>query len=338
MEMFNYFFFPIIIIFSASLGMILTPEWSIAPFILILVIVPVIDWLLPKIPKTNSEKNNTKIYQIILILILPLLLILISSALFFTLETGSQLTAVSLGAAIGMATGSVGLPAAHEMIHRSNKKIQNIGLIILLICFYGHFKIEHIHGHHSKVATAGDPATARFGENLYSFLVRCIISSWISGWKIESKLLQKRGKSSASISNRMLIYSSLQAFYLVSIFLAFDMLGILFIVTHTVIAVFLLETVEYIQHYGLQRTSRPTGGIEPYSKVHAWNCYRSATNWSTFNLGLHSEHHDQPNVEFNLLSNQEQYFEMPTSYPLMILLALLPPLWFKVIHRVLKTN
>ena len=236
--MFNYLLFPLLIIFSASLGMIFTPAWNIAPFILILIVIPLMDAIFPKLVATGNETKNPAMYEIMLFSIFPILIILIGSALRFVSESESIIFIASLGAAIGMATGSVGLPAAHELIHRRNQTTQTTGLLILLICFYAHFRIEHIHGHHSKVATADDPATARFGESLYSFLVRCISSSWISAWKIENNRLRNRQRLLINFSNRMILYTTFQVVYLITIFLVFDTRGLIFILAHTVIAIF----------------------------------------------------------------------------------------------------
>ena len=256
--------------------------------------------------------------------------------MWFVSKTDSIVISGFLGASIGMATGAVGLPAAHELTHRTNKIFQNMGLIILLICFYGHFKIEHIHGHHLRVATKSDPATARFGENIYTFLIRCVLNGWRSAWKTEHKLLVVKGTPLISYKNRMLFYSFLQLMLLACTWLIFSFNGLMFLAAHTVISILLLETVEYIQHYGLQRKKINDSEYEPFKEIHAWNSPHCATNWSTFNLGLHSAHHSKSGKTFPLLSSQTKLMEMPTGYPIMIILALIPPMWFKVMNSKLN--
>jgi len=286
--------------------------------------------------KPDEKLRNEMAYNLILILILPIVIVLFYSGMWVVSNFDSKIWAGFLGASVGMATGSVGLPAAHELIHRTNKIFQNMGLITLLFCFYGHFSIEHINGHHSKVATEPDPATARPNENVYCFLIRCLIMSWHSAWKTEKEILGNKGRSLISYKNRIILYLVFQFTLFVSTWVIFGTNGLIFLVAHTAVAILLLEIVEYIQHYGLQRQKLNQGGIEPYREMHAWNCHHLATNWSTFNLGLHSAHHRQPGKQFSLLSNQKQSMEMPTSYPIMILLALIPPIWFKIMNPKLK--
>ena len=168
------------------------------------------------------------------------------------------------------------------------------------------------------------------------FLIRCVTKSWWSAWKIEKRLIKKKEQHLISYKNRMIFYLFLQLILLISTWFLFDAKGLVFLTTHTVVAILLLEIVEYIQHYGLQREETNQAEIEPYHKKHAWNCRRCATNWSTFNLGLHSDHHSKPGKKFPLLSNQAPQNEMPFSYPIMILLALVPPMWFKVMNPRIK--
>ena len=107
-------------------------------------------------------------------------------------STITFLTAAALGAAVGMSGGSIGITTAHELIHRQNKYMRGIGVLLLIVCCYGHFRIEHIYGHHRNVATKEDPATARRGENFYFYFIRCVINSVISSWKIEKNILDKK--------------------------------------------------------------------------------------------------------------------------------------------------
>ncbi|MEE2746198.1 MAG: alkane 1-monooxygenase [Pseudomonadota bacterium] len=334
--MIPYLFFPLIILLSASIGIIISPNWAFAPFILILVIIPLIDFFAPKIDRPDEKLNNHLAYSLILILVFPSLALLFFAGIWIVPAMDSYISAGFLGASVGMATGSVGLPAAHELIHRKDSSSQKLGVAILIFCFYGHFKIEHIHGHHSKVATKADPATARLGENVYIYLFRCIVMSWLSAWETQKILLKRSGRRFISHKNRLLIYLVIKSFFFLGVYIFFGFNGLIFLAAHTFIAVVLLEVVEYIQHYGMKRVATNTGYLEPYNEKHAWNCRHCATNWSTFNLGLHSEHHSQPGKPFPLLSNKERLMEMPAGYPIMIILALIPPIWFRVFNPKLR--
>ncbi len=329
--MIPYIFFPLLIIFSSSAGLILSPSWGLTPFIIILIIIPIFDFLLPNLNKNDDELFSSPSYNIFLFLTLPLLILLFVAGIFVASKV-DLLSACFLGASIGMATGSVGLPAAHELIHQTGRLSQRVGIAILIFCFYGHFRVEHIQGHHLNVATKKDPASARFNENIYKYLFRCVTSSWHSAWILEKSLLQKKGGNVISLQNRVGLYLLGGIIFLVTIIGFFGLNGLLFFIGHTLIAILLLEVVEYIQHYGLERKQISNKGFEPYNECHAWNCRAAATNWSTFNLGLHCAHHKQPGKQFFLLSNKEQLMEMPAGYPIMIMLALVPPIWFQVMN------
>tara|TARA_B100000700_G_scaffold202871_1_gene223070 strand:- start:1031 stop:1672 length:642 start_codon:yes stop_codon:yes gene_type:complete len=213
--------------------------------------------------------------------------------------------------------------------------MRGIGVILLLLCLYGHFRIEHIYGHHKKFATANDPASARKGENFYSFLVRCVFMSIVSSWNIEKNLLIKKNFSIFNLRNRMLHYFFIEILLLFLSYLIAGLNGLIFIIFHSLISIILLELVDYIQHYGLERTKK-NGVYEAYGEQHSWNSRYSTANWSTFNLGLHAEHHQTANKNYPLLSHQKKEMEMPANYSIMIIMALIPPLWFKFMNPRLK--
>tara|TARA_B100000700_G_C15005999_1_gene838556 strand:+ start:196 stop:1206 length:1011 start_codon:yes stop_codon:yes gene_type:complete len=333
-----YLFFPFALIVSSSLGIIISPTWAVAPFIWVLMIVPIIDLILPNLNKQDNKLNENKLHNIALIIIFPGILFLVFFGLIKVSQNDiSYLEAMALGAAVGMSGGSIGITTAHELIHRNNKKMRSIGVMLLIICLYGHFRIEHIYGHHKYFATKQDPATARKGENFYFFLFRCVIMSLVSAWNIEKKLLTNKNLSAYNIRNRMFHYFVAETFLLILAFLIAGINGLIFIFFHSALSIILLELVDYIQHYGLERTKK-NGKYETYSEQHSWNSRHTSANWSTFNLGLHAEHHQTANRHYPLLSHQKKIMEMPTNYPVMIMMALIPPIWFRVMNLKLKKN
>ena len=334
-----YMFFPFALITSSSLGILISPSWSFAPFVWVLIIVPIIDFILPKFNKKNIKLNETKLHNFALIIILPGIFFLI---LFGLIKVGqnniSYIQAAAIGAAVGMSGGSVGFTTAHELIHRTNKAMRGIGIILLVLCLYGHFRIEHIYGHHKNVATKEDPATARENENFYYYLFRCVIMSLISAWNIEKNILKNKKISTYNYKNRMLHYFFMEILLLSLSFVYAGLNGLIFILFHSIISIILLELVDYIQHYGLKR-SKINGKYEVYQDHHSWNSRHSSANWSTFNLGLHTDHHKSANKHYPLLSQQKKIKEMPNNYPIMIIMALLPPIWFKVMNpKINKIN
>ena len=231
-----------------------------------------------------------------------------------------------------MSGGSIGITTAHEFIHRQNKYMRGIGVVLLVLCCYGHFRIEHVYGHHKHVATKEDPATARRGENFYFYFIRCVINSVISSWNIEKNLLQKKNISTFSLQNRMINYFVLESLFLFLAYVIASFNGLIFVLTHSFVSIMLLELVNYIQHYGLERKME-NGKYERFTDHHSWNSRHISANWSTFNLGLHAEHHQSAAKHYPLLSQEEKAIEMPANYSVMLMMALVPPIWFFVMDK-----
>ena len=330
--MITYYFFPLALIFSSSLGIIISPSWATAPFVWVLIIVPIIDYILPNLNKKDVKLYETTMHNIALIIILPCLFFLILFGLFEVAKNNiTYFEAAAIGAAVGMSGGSIGITTAHELIHRNNKSMRGIGVMLLVLCLYGHFRIEHIYGHHKYFATKEDPATARKGENFYFFLCRCVVMSLVSSWKIEKNLLKNKNLSTYNFRNRMFQYFIFETFLILLSFLIAGINGLVFILLHAIVSITLLELVDYIQHYGLERRKK-NGKYDKYEEQHSWNSRHTSANWSTFNLGLHAEHHQTAGKHYPLLSQQKKVMEMPSNYPVMIMMALIPPLWFKVMN------
>ena len=328
-----YLVTPLILIFSSSLGLLINPSWSISPFVWVFILVPIIDLLLPYLSKQDVDLKENLFHNFSILIVLPCILFLIFFGLIVVSDSQiTFLTAAALGAAVGMSGGSIGITTAHELIHRQNKYMRGIGVLLLIVCCYGHFRIEHIYGHHRNVATKEDPATARRGENFYFYFIRCVINSVISSWKIEKNILDKRNIKILSIRNRMLHYFVLEFLFLLVAYLFAGINGLVFVVFHSFVSIILLELVNYIQHYGLERRKQ-NGRYERFTDLHSWNSRHISANWSTFNLGLHAEHHQTASKHYPLLSQDEKAIEMPANYSIMLLMALIPPIWFFIMHK-----
>ena len=281
-------------------------------------------------------KENV-LHNFSILIILPCILFLVVFGLIVVSDsTISLLVAASLGAAVGMSGGSIGITTAHELIHRQNKYMRGIGVLLLVLCCYGHFRIEHVYGHHKHVATKEDPATARRGENFYFYFIRCVINSVISSWNIEKNILDKKNINTLSLQNRMLHYFVLEIIFLFIAFFVAGINGLVFVIFHSFVSITLLELVNYIQHYGLERKMQ-NGKYERFNDHHSWNSRHISANWSTFNLGLHAEHHQSASKPYPLLSQEEKVIEMPANYSIMLIMALIPPLWFFIMDRKLAS-
>ena len=332
-----YLITPLILIGASSLGLIINPSWSISPFIWVFVLVPLIDLALPYLSKQDPELRESIFHNFSILVVLPCIIFLIVFGLFVVTDpTVSLLTAAALGAAVGMSGGSIGITTAHELIHRQNKYMRGIGVLLLVLCCYGHFRIEHVYGHHKHVATKEDPATARRGENFYFYFIRCVINSVISSWNIEKNILDKKNINTLSPQNRMLHYFVLEIIFLFIAFFLAGINGLVFVIFHSFVSITLLELVNYIQHYGLERKMQ-NGKYERFTDHHSWNSRHISANWSTFNLGLHTEHHQSASKHYPLLSQEEKVIEMPANYSIMLIMALIPPLWFFIMDRKLAS-
>ena len=328
-----YLITPLILIGASSLGLIINPSWSISPFIWVFVLVPLIDLALPYLSKQDPDLKENIFHNFSILIVLPCIIFLIVFGLYVVTDPRvSLLTAAALGAAVGMSGGSIGITTAHELIHRQNKYMRGIGVVLLVLCCYGHFRIEHVYGHHKHVATKEDPATARRGENFYFYFIRCVISSVISSWNIEKNMLQKKSISTFSLQNRMIHYFVLESLFLFISYVIAGFNGIVFVLTHSFVSIMLLELVNYIQHYGLER-KMDNGKYERFTDHHSWNSRHISANWSTFNLGLHAEHHQSASKHYPLLSQEEKAIEMPANYSVMLMMALVPPIWFFVMDK-----
>ncbi len=335
--MFFYLVTPLILIASSSLGLLINPSWSVSPFIWVFILVPIIDLVLPYLSKQDVDLKENMLHNFSILIILPCILFLIVFGLIVVSDsTISLLVAAALGAAVGMSGGSIGITTAHELIHRQNKYMRGIGVFLLVLCCYGHFRIEHVYGHHKHVATKEDPATARRGENFYFYFIRCVINSVISSWNIEKNILDKKNINTLSLQNRMLHYFILEIIFLIIAFFIAGINGLVFVIFHSFVSITLLELVNYIQHYGLER-KMDNGKYERFTDHHSWNSRHISANWSTFNLGLHAEHHQSASKHYPLLSQEEKVIEMPANYSIMLIMALIPPLWFFIMDRKLAS-
>ena len=328
-----YLITPLILIVSSSLGLLINPSWSVSPFIWVFILVPIIDLVLPYLSKQDVDLKENMLHNFSILIILPCILFLIVFGLIVVSNSNiSMIVAATLGAAVGMSGGSIGITTAHELIHRQNKYMRGIGVLLLVLCCYGHFRIEHVYGHHKHVATKEDPATARKGENFYFYFIRCVINSVISSWNIEKNILDKKNINTLSLQNRMLHYFVLEIIFLFIAFFIAGINGLVFVIFHSFVSILLLELVNYIQHYGLERKME-NGKYERFTDHHSWNSRHISANWSTFNLGLHAEHHQSASKHYPLLSQEEKIIEMPANYSIMLIMALIPPLWFFVMDK-----
>ena len=222
----------------------------------------------------------------------------------------------------GIVCGAVGINLGHELGHRSGKLDRFLAKASLLSSLYVHFFIEHNRGHHANVGTHGDPASARRGETVYAFWVRSIVGSYRSAWRLGS--------------NEMVRYHLVEAALLLSVFALGGWGGLALFLVAALIGVLLLETVNYIEHYGLAREQLADGRYERIAPAHSWSSDNPVSRVLLFDLTRHADHHAHPGRRWSALRHVDDSPELPSGYPALILLSLVPPLWFAVMHAQLE--
>ncbi len=228
--------------------------------------------------------------------------------------------------------GVFGINVGHELGHRSKKYERVFAKMLLMTSLYMHFFIEHNRGHHKHVATHADPASARYKENIYHFFIRSIVFSYLSAWKIETNRLKKKGLPVISYQNEMIVFHIIQLTLLLVIFFAFGLITTLYFIAAASIGILLLEAVNYIEHYGLTRLKTKTDQFERVKPHHSWNSDHVVGRVLLFELSRHSDHHYLASKKYQTLTHHEDSPQMPTGYPGMIITALIPPLWFYIMH------
>jgi len=237
---------------------------------------------------------------------------------------------------MGMLCGVFGINVGHELGHRVNKFEQTLAKALLLTSLYMHFFTEHNKGHHKRVATREDPSSARYGEMVYFFYFRTVILSYFSAWHIANEETKKKGRPVLSFYNEMVLFTIIQIAFVALIFFVFGWLVTIYFLIAALIGILLLETVNYIEHYGLQRKSTADGKYEMAMPEHSWNSDHVIGRLMLFELSRHSDHHYLASRKYQVLRHHDNAPQMPTGYPGMMILSLLPPAWFFVMNRRIK--
>lgn len=239
---------------------------------------------------------------------------------------------IGLTLSVGVMFGANGINVGHELGHRGRPWERWIARVLLLPSLYLHFYIEHNRGHHINVGTHPDPSTARFGESLYFFWPRTMVMTYLNAWKIEQKRLQTKRTSGLYRPNAMIGYTLCTAGYLATFAYFFGPRVMIGLIGAATIGALLLETINYIEHYGLTRTMLPSGKVERVTEQHSWNSNHQIGRIVLYELTRHSDHHATAGKPYQALNNRPAAPQLPFGYPTCMLLALCPPLWFKIMH------
>lgn len=285
-------------------------------------------------PEEAEEKATYKIFDWLLYLNIPIVFGLLLTTLN-NVSTGMYETYELIGLVFstGIVLGSNGINVAHELGHRQTQYEQLMSKLLLLPSLYMHFFVEHNFGHHLHAATKEDPATARYNQIVYSFWCTSTSRQYINAWKIQENLRKRTKFSFFSFKNNMFWFSIIQISYLASIFYFLGSLALIIAISSAIVSFLLLETINYIEHYGLLRKKLPSGRYERVREIHSWNSNHTIGRIILYELTRHSDHHYKASKKYQLLDCHEQSPQMPYGYPTSMVLALIPPLWFRVMNK-----
>ncbi len=302
-------------------------------------IIPILEFILSP-SRSQSTKSPGIMFDLILYMI-PIIQYALLIWFLFIMKYKQLSTAESIGliSSMGILCGVYGINAAHELGHRIKASEQFLSKALLLTSLYLHFHIEHNRGHHKKVGTLEDPATARKNEGLYRFWLRCISSSYLSAYKLEANRLKARQNKVWSIHNSFIKYQFIQLVFLIIIWAIFGLKPLLFFMASAFIGILLLETINYVEHYGLKRQSIGKGIYERVLPVHSWNSDHVLGRYMLFELTRHSDHHNNSLRKYPKLESIPNSPQLPAGYPAMMILAMFPFAFKKVMNkRLIATN
>jgi alkane 1-monooxygenase len=295
-----------------------------------------IDAVSPRVGRTRDAAGST---TTALLFTAPLLqgAVLVYALWLVSATPKGPMSIAMIAVMVGISGGTVGISAAHELVHRRGSLERGIAQAFMLLVSYPHFPIVHLRVHHPYVGTPLDPGTSRLNEPLVHFVGRAFVLAWHSGWRVERSRLARKGLTPWRMDNAILRALALQAALYVALGTAFGWIGLALFAGQSAVAIFLALTIDYTQHYGVVRRETASGRLERLRADHAWTSDH-ASNRSTFNLGLHADHHLKPTQGYSQLVNDHGSLQAPLGYPGLLLLALVPSLWYRVMNTRLSAN
>jgi alkane 1-monooxygenase len=334
------YLFPLLVYIGCYRAFTVT-GWEIyIPLFFAWVLVPGLELFIHPNPSNLSREEEElerkdKKYDLLLYLIV--LLQYVSLIRFLYSMSNDELNWFEIAGRVwvmGLLCGVFGINVGHELGHRSTKFEQTLARMLLLTSQYMHFYVEHNRGHHKRVATPEDPSSARYGESVYAFYFRSIVFSYFSAWEITIKEMKKKHTGRFRFFlNEMLWYTIIQLAFVAAIILFFGWFTAICFLMAAGIGILLLETVNYIEHYGLSRKKNGEKSYERAMPAHSWNSNHVIGRLALFELSRHSDHHYLASRKYQVLRHHEESPQMPTGYPGMMILATIPPAWFYVMNR-----
>ena len=314
--------------------------FSYTSILYVFLFIPIVELFLPIHLNTFSEQESKsrlkdKFFDWLLYLNAPIVYLTLIYGLYsFATFDIQPYEYIGFTFSLGILLATNAVNVAHELGHRKNKFDIFITRLLLLPCLYMHFTLEHNYGHHKNVATELDPATAVKGQSLYHFWITSVFGQYNNAWKIQMKLLKNKKSSFISLENNLLLFLMYQGLYLGIVYTLFGGGTLVLSFLAGVISFLFLETINYIEHYGLRR-KKIGHKYERVRNTHSWNSDHIMGRIILYELTRHSDHHFRASKKYQVLESLEESPKLPFGYPMSMLLAFVPPLWFAFMHPVL---
>jgi alkane 1-monooxygenase len=310
-------------------GVALGGPWVLLPIAVAFGLIPTLDPFLGHDTHDRPEEAQTAAFDGVLRAWVPVqALMLVTGLLAVATESVTGWEVAALALSTGIVTGGGGITVAHELMHRRESLDRGLAEVLMTMVSYTPFCVEHVLGHHKNVSTPLDPATSRLGESLYAYWPRAILGGLRSAWRIETARVRKRRLS--GLADRRVRHAAMLAGAWIGVAVVGGWVGLAWFIGQSVVAILLLENVNYVEHYGLERAEIAPGKYERIQPHHSWNSTHRLTNWLLFNLPRHADHHAWAYRKYAELRAWPGAPAMPWGYTTMVLVALVPPLWFRV--------
>lgn len=310
--------------------------WTFAPLAIFFLALPILDFLFGVAGRWREAPDLAfnKYFRVVTWTWVPVHVVL----LFWVLReiAGgrlSQLEIIGSTLSMGLVAGTIAASFAHEMIHRRHEWERTFGHVLLTLISYTHFAVGHFQWHHRWLATPHDPGTARLNQSFYGFLPRALIGGVRTAWAFEKVRLHRNNKLPLSFANRMFRIAVVQALMYAGLWYYLGTTVTLAFAGQAALAIIIIEGFNYIGHYGLLRREVAPGEYERVAPNHSWDSAYRITNWLLINMPRHSDHHCAHNKRYQALELLPQAPKLPSGYGTLLLMALLPPLWFSVMNR-----
>jgi len=308
------------------------------PLLVLFVLLPLLDYALGRDPSNPTADASARLeadpwFRALTLLALPVQIGVLLWSADYVLQAGlAPIGITGWLLSQGIVGGVLAINTAHELIHKDTRLERAAGGVLLTTVGYHGFKIEHVRGHHVHVATPEDASSARYGQSLWHFLPRALWRNTRNAWRLEAQRLARLGLPAWHPRNEMIGWSALWLLWLALFTSLWGGAGAAFFLVQGLFAACTLEIINYIEHYGLERRRLAAGRYERTTHLHSWNADYALSNLLLFQLQRHSDHHETPRRRYPALLHHADSPQLPGGYAAMFLLALLPPLWFRLIN------